>query len=226
MFNRLDEKHLCLWPLTKLLTNSLLNPQYEVIVFGGRLPNHTLAGPFSVVGKALDIISSRMPWRWIVVLNVAMWSQGSRVLSYESKVGILNLEGKGWLVMDGVKGESVLWTRSSTWLVLLMESLISSMAFFIWSITFSKCGTLQVTVPLDWSPHSALLFAPPFFEFYLGSSEHRCRRCFFLLTSLVNSWFYYVKSTIVAAMDCPCCWTDAGIGASARFWWQEAFPFF
>jgi len=40
----------------------------------------------------------------MVVLNVAMWSQWSRVPSYESKVGILSLEGGGWLVMDAMRG--------------------------------------------------------------------------------------------------------------------------
>uniref|UniRef100_A0A7N2MPZ9 alpha-galactosidase n=1 Tax=Quercus lobata TaxID=97700 RepID=A0A7N2MPZ9_QUELO len=49
-------------------------------------------------------------------------------------------------VMDMVKGESVLWMRSSTWFALLMESFISSMAFFIWSISLSKCGTIRVMV--------------------------------------------------------------------------------
>ena len=159
MFSKLDEKHLCIWPLTKLLTNNLLNSWKEVIVFGDILLNHTRVGPLSVVGKALHIILSRTPWRCIIVLNVAMWSRGSHVPSYESKVGILNLDGKGWLVMDAVKGESVMWTRSSTWFVLFMESLISSIAFFIWSISFSKCGTLDVTMPLDWSLPSALFSA-------------------------------------------------------------------
>ena len=73
-------------------------------MFGGSLPNHTLARPFNVVGKILHIISSRTPWRCMVVLNVAMWSQGSCVPSYESKVGILSLEGGGWLVMDAMRG--------------------------------------------------------------------------------------------------------------------------
>ena len=84
------------------------------MVFDDSLPNHTLAVPFNVVGKALHMISSGTPWRCMVVLNVAMWLQGSHVLSYESKVGILNLEGRGWLMMDAIKGESVLWMRSST----------------------------------------------------------------------------------------------------------------
>ena len=85
------------------------------MVFGGNFLNHTLASPFSVVENALHIISSETPWRCIVVLNVAMWLQGSCVPPYESKVGILNLEHRGWLVMDAMKGESILWMRSSTW---------------------------------------------------------------------------------------------------------------
>ena len=149
MFTKLDEERLCLWPLTKLLSNNLLNSWNEVMVFGGSLPNHTLTGPFNMVGKALHMISFGTSCKCMVVLNVPLWSQGSHVPSYESKVGILNLEGRGWLVMDAVKGESVLWMRSSTWFALLMESFISSMAFFIWSIFLSKCGTLQVMVPLD-----------------------------------------------------------------------------
>ena len=45
----------------KLLTNNLLNSLNEVIVFGGNLPNQTLANPFKVSGKALHMISSRTP---------------------------------------------------------------------------------------------------------------------------------------------------------------------
>ena len=158
----------------------------------------------------------------MVILNVAIWSQRSHVPSYESRVGILNLKGRGWLMMDAIKGESVLWTRSSTWFALLMESFISSMAFFIWSISLSKCGTIRVMVPLDWSPPLTLFFAPLFSEFCSCSSPRRCRRC--LLTSLVNSWFCYIKSAIAAAMDCSYCWTDNSGGAGARFGWLEAFP--
>ena len=42
------------------------------MVFGGDLPNYTLVRPFSVVGKALYMISSKTPWRCMVVLNMAM----------------------------------------------------------------------------------------------------------------------------------------------------------
>ena len=84
--------------------------------------------------------------------------KGSRVLSYESKEGILNLVGKGWLLMEAMKGESVQWTKSSTGFAILMFSLILSMTFFIWSISLSKCGTLHEAVPLDWFSGSA--FSP------------------------------------------------------------------
>ena len=171
------------------------------MVFGINFPNHTLASSFRLVGNALHIISSRTPWRCIVVLNVAMWSQGSHIPSYEFRVGILNLEGRGWLVMDAMKGELILWTRSSTWFALLMESFISSMALFIWSISLSKCGTLRVTISFEWSP-LALFSASSFLELW-PHSPPCCWGC--LLTSLVNSWFCCVSSTIVVAMDCSHC---------------------
>ena len=149
MVNRLDEERLCLYPPIKLLTNNLLNSSMELTEFGGILLNHTHAGPLRVVGKALHIISSGTPWRCIVVLKVAMWLKGSRIPSYESKKGILNFGGRGWPLMSAVKGESVLWTKSSTGFALLIFSLISSMTFLIWSISFSRCGILREVVPLD-----------------------------------------------------------------------------
>ena len=220
MFNRLDKERFCLCPPTKLLTNNLLNSWNEVMVFGCSLLNHTLPGPFKVVGKALHMISSRTLWRSMVVLNVAIWSQGSRVPSYEPRIGILNLEGKGWLVMDVINGESVLWTRSSIWFTLLIESFIFSMTIFIWSISLSKCSTFQATMPLNWSP-SALLSAPSFSKFWPRSPPCYWWHC--LLTSLVNSWFYCVSFAMATAMDCNCCWMVKG-GGGAWFGWLEAFP--
>ena len=104
MVNKLDEERLCLCPPIKLLTNSLLNSSKELIVFGVILLNHTHADLLRVVGKALHIISSRTPWKCIIVLKVAIWSEGSRIPSYESKEGILNLRGKGWLLIEAMKG--------------------------------------------------------------------------------------------------------------------------
>ena len=186
MVNRLDEKCLCLCPPIKLLTNSLRNSSKELTVFRGILLNHTCAGPLRVVGKTLHIISSRIHWRCIVVLKVAIWSKGMRVPSYESKEGILNLGGKGWLLMEAVKGEYVRWTKSSTGFTLLMFSFISSMTFLIWSISLPKCGTLCETVPLDWFsgstfPLSSWLWACP--------STYLSWHCLLRLISLVNSWF-------------------------------------
>ena len=149
MVNRLDKERLFLCPLIKLLTNNILNSSKELTVFGGILLNHTRAGPLRVVGKALHMISSGTPWRCIVVLKVVIWLKGYRVPSYESKEGILNLGGKGWSLMEVVKGEFVRWTKSSTGFALLMLSLILSMTFLIWSISLSKCGTLRETVTLD-----------------------------------------------------------------------------
>ena len=148
---------------------------------------------------------------------MAIWSQGSWVPSYESRVGILNLEGKGWLVMDAIKEESVLWTRSSTWFSLFMESFSSSMAFFIWSISLSKCGTLRVIVPLDWSP-SALLSTLSFSKIWPRSPPCCWWRC--LLTSLVNSWFYCASSAIATTMDYNCYWMVIR-GGGAWFGWLE-----
>ena len=147
MVNKLDEERLCLCPLMKLLTNNLLNSSKELTEFGGILLNQTCAGPLRVVGKALHIISSKTPWRCIVVLKVAMWLNRSRVPSYESREGILNFRGRGWPLMEAMKGESVLWTKSSIGFAFLIFSFISSMTFFIWSISSFKYGIVREVVP-------------------------------------------------------------------------------
>ena len=151
-WTKLDEERLCLCPPMKLLTNNLLKSLKELTEFWGILLNHTRAGLLRVVGKALHIISSGTPRRCIVVLKVAMWSNGSRVPSYESKEGNVNFNGRGWPLMEAVKGESVLWTKSSIRFALLMFSFISSMTFFIWSISSFRCGTVREVVPLNWLP--------------------------------------------------------------------------
>ena len=61
MVNRLDEERLCLCPLMKLLTNSLLNSLKEPTVLGAILLNHTRAGLLRVVGKDIHMISSGTP---------------------------------------------------------------------------------------------------------------------------------------------------------------------
>ena len=61
MFNKLDEERFYLYPPTTLLMNNLLNSWNKVMVFGGSLPNHTLARPFNVIEKALHMILSEIP---------------------------------------------------------------------------------------------------------------------------------------------------------------------
>ena len=120
----------------------------------------------------------------IVVLKVAIWSKGSCVPSYESKEGILNLGGKGWLLMEAVKGESVRWTKSSTGFALLMFSLISSTTFLIWSISLSKCGTLHEAVPLNWLSGSTF---PSLSSWLWVCPTYPSCHCLLRLISLVNS---------------------------------------
>ena len=76
-------------------------------MFKVSLLNHTLAGPFSVVGKALNIISSKTPYKCMRVLNDSKWSSGSREPSYASTCDIRNLARRGKEVTYAVKGESV-----------------------------------------------------------------------------------------------------------------------
>ena len=171
------------------------------------------------------------PWRCIVVLKVAIWSKGSRVPSYEFKEGILNLWGKGWLLMEVVKRESVRWTKSSTGFALLMYSLISSMTFLIWFISLSKCGTLREAVPLDWFSRST--FPPLSSWLWACHSAYLSWRCLLRLISLVNSWFWWVNSAMAVAMDCTC-WMESGcvtgtdyqsrwglLEASLLSWWPR-----
>ena len=209
----------------KLLMNNLLNFLKELTVFRGILLNHTHTGPLKVVGKTLYIISFGTPWRCIMVVKVAMWSHGSCVPSYKSNAGILNLEGRGWLFMDVMKRESVRWTKSSTWFVILIFFLILSMALLIWSISFSKCGTLRKAVPLEW--FLRLTFSPSLTSWlWACPSAYLSWRCLLRLISLVNSWFWRVNSAMAATMDCMC-WMEGGcmtgIDWQSRWELLEAF---
>ena len=144
-----------------------------------------------------------------------MWSKGSRVPLYESKEGILNFGGKGWPLMKAVKGESVLWTKSSTGFALLIFSLISSMTFLIWSISLFKCGTLREVVPFEWL--SGSIFPMPYWLWACPSTYSSCR-CLLELISPVNSWFWWVNFAMAVAMDCIC-WIEDGRMTGAD--WQS-----
>ena len=90
----------------------MLNSLKVLIELGVNLLNQIFAGPFSIVGKALHMISSTTPCRCIRVLKDSKWSMGSLDSSYVSNYGIQNFGGKGNKVTDAVNGELVRWTRS------------------------------------------------------------------------------------------------------------------
>ena len=91
----------------KCVTKNPLNSLKVEMELKAILSNHTRAGPLSVVGKALHIISFRTPCRCMRVLNDSRWSEGSFDPSYASTCGILNLTGKGKDLTGAVKGELV-----------------------------------------------------------------------------------------------------------------------
>ena len=64
----IDLLYLC--PPMKCEVNWALSSLKVLIEFGVNLQNQILARPFSVVGKALHMISSGTPWRCIRVLKV------------------------------------------------------------------------------------------------------------------------------------------------------------
>ena len=96
----------------KCVTKSLLNSLTVESELGAILLNHTRAGPLSVVGKALYLISSETPCRCMRVLNDSKWSRGFFDPFYAFTCGILNLAGRGKDVTGAMKGESVRWTNS------------------------------------------------------------------------------------------------------------------
>ena len=64
-----DLLYLC--PPMKCEANWALSSLKVLIEFSVNLLNQILVGPFSVVGKALQMISSGTPWRCIMVLKVS-----------------------------------------------------------------------------------------------------------------------------------------------------------
>ena len=64
-----DLLYLC--PPMKCEVNWVLSFLKVLIELGVNLLNQILVGPFSVVGKALHMISSSTPWRCIKVLKVS-----------------------------------------------------------------------------------------------------------------------------------------------------------
>lgn len=75
--------------------NSLLSWTKELIVGGWIQLNHTLEAPLRVIGKALYMILLGIACSYINALKVSRWSKGSLVPLNISRVGILNLGGRG-----------------------------------------------------------------------------------------------------------------------------------
>ena len=69
MFIRYAMDFLYLCPPIKCEANCMLNSLKVLMEFCVNLLNHTLVGPFSVVGKAQHMISSATPYKCIKVLK-------------------------------------------------------------------------------------------------------------------------------------------------------------
>ena len=71
------------------------------------------------------------------------------------------------------------------------------MTLLIWSISFSRCGTLHEVVPLDWLSGSAFLVSS---WLWVCPSAFSSRCCLLELSCLVSSWFWRVNSAIVTRL--------------------------
>ena len=80
------------------------------------LLNHTRATPLRVVEKDWHIISSRVCYKFKVILKVVMWSSWSFNPSYDSSYGSQNLGESGWSRTCCVNGEFVILTIPSKFL--------------------------------------------------------------------------------------------------------------
>lgn len=147
MFSKLVEDLLYLCPSMKWVTNCPLNSLKVERVLGVSLLNHTLAGPLSEVGNALNMISFRTPCRCIRVLNVSRWPSGSFNLSYTLTYNIWNLAGRGKEVTCAVKGESVHWTSSSR--------LVDTCPFMAFIIMFIFSFIICMSYAIHITPHSS-----------------------------------------------------------------------
>ena len=70
-----DFLYLC--PSIKYEANCTLSSLKDPIELGVNLLNHTLVGPFNVVGKAWHLISFATPCKCMRVLNDSRWFNGS-----------------------------------------------------------------------------------------------------------------------------------------------------
>ena len=144
IFSMAVKDRLCLCPPIKCVTKWPLNSLKMETMLGVSLLNYTLAGPFSVVEKALHIISFGAPCRCLRVLKDSRWSSGSLDPSYVSTCGIRNFVGRGKDVTSMENGESIRWTGLSKLVDtrLLMAFIIMSIFSFIICISWAICIAL------------------------------------------------------------------------------------
>lgn len=136
------------------------------MVLEASLLNHTFAGPLSVVGNSLHIISFGTPCKCKQVLNNSKWSSGSHDPLYISTYGILNLARRGKEVNCTMKGEFVHWPNSSK-----LVDTCPLMPFFVMSIfSFIIC--------MSWAMHIVLISNSNGRLVSFGLSH--CWGCFFL----------------------------------------------
>ena len=214
---RLARDLLYLCPPMKCMTKCPLSSIKFEMEFGVILLNHTLAGPLSVVGNALHIISSRTPYRCIRVLKNFRRSSGSFIPSYVSTCGIQNLADRGQEVTCTVKGKLIWWTSSSR-----LEEIPPLMAFIIMSIlsfiicmscamriaSFSESNVWSMSscrlhlLAMLLSSGSSLSYQSPVERWLLSYSSLFCSSCwlsrqahrsFIWFTCCSSSWFCWVS---------------------------------
>ena len=200
-------------PSMKWEANRVFNSLKELIELGVSLLNQILAGPFSVVGKALYMILSDIPWRCIRVMKDSKWSNGPCFrrsfppVAYEtSAVGGKNV----------VKGELVRWTKLSrsldtrplrAFIIRSICSLIIYISATMWGgamsmmdgrFMFGRFGLLGALLPSDPSWYLLSVLVPSWSFSWVLCPEFLWHSC----TS--RSWLCLVRRSTAAVRVWTC----------------------
>ena len=135
----------------KWQTRASLSSLKLPIVEGGILLNHTLAAPFTVVGKALHIISFGVFRRFIRLLNDSIWSHESFELSNESSCGNLNFCDSSKSSTAAIKSDVVCLIIPSKFPNLFLSLHYSTRPFVFFMFWNSSSILLGHLVPSEWS---------------------------------------------------------------------------
>ena len=212
MLRRCPVGFLCLCPPVKWQTKPLLSCSKFTMVHGGILLNQTLVAPFSVVGKALHIISSGVIYRCIKVLNDSMWSKESFEPSHGSSWGRRNFGGRGRFNILVVNGKSVLciipskFSMAFSFTALLSSSISLLMLRSSLSI-LDKFSSDSLFLLLIWLSNPSSLWFPSILGCCSSSfsfSVVRCRSSFWDSVSLLSSSFWRVNSAMFAVRAWIC----------------------